>query len=165
MDTREFKGLELAARAAIEQRKTYWYVPSAGHEGGYKVSSFANLEFADGLGAVPYVPFKVNARGDNRPGIWETMFCQFTLNREAFLKRYHLRSNVESTFSAIKRKFGDAVRSKTDVAIRNEVLAKVLCHNLAVVIHEMHELGIDPEFAPLRQETARILRFPDGGTV
>ena len=27
MDTREFKGLELAARAAIEWRKTYWYVP------------------------------------------------------------------------------------------------------------------------------------------
>src|SRR5947209_1842632 len=37
MDTREFKGLELAARAKIEWRKTYWYVPSASHEGGYKV--------------------------------------------------------------------------------------------------------------------------------
>jgi hypothetical protein len=30
--------------------------------------------------------------------------------------------------------------------IRNEVLAKVLCHNLVVVIHEMHELGIEPVF-------------------
>src|SRR5438067_8922028 len=38
MDTREFKGLELAARAAIEQRKTYWYVPSASHEGGHRVN-------------------------------------------------------------------------------------------------------------------------------
>lgn len=58
----------------------------------------------------------------------------------------------------IKRKFGDAVRSKTDVAIRNEVLAKVLCRNIAVVIHEMHELGIAPDFAPTPE--ARILRFP-----
>jgi hypothetical protein len=58
----------------------------------------------------------------------------------------------------IKRKFGHSVRSKTDAAIRNEVLAKVLCHSIAVVIHEMHELGIEPDFAPAVE--ARILRFP-----
>jgi hypothetical protein len=28
----------------------------------------------------------------------------------------------------------------------NETLCKVLCHNLAVLIHEIHELGIDPIF-------------------
>ena len=38
MDTREFKGLELAARAKIEHRQTYFYVPSASHQGGYKVN-------------------------------------------------------------------------------------------------------------------------------
>ena len=41
MDTREFKGLELAARAKIEWRKTYFYVPSSKHEGGYKVDAGA----------------------------------------------------------------------------------------------------------------------------
>lgn len=41
MDTREFKGLELAVRAKIEQRNTYFYVPSASHEGGYKVNNDA----------------------------------------------------------------------------------------------------------------------------
>ncbi len=41
MDTREFKGLELAARAKIEFRKTYWYVASASHEGGYNVNADA----------------------------------------------------------------------------------------------------------------------------
>jgi hypothetical protein len=30
----------------------------------------------------------------------------------------------------------------------NEVLAKVLCFNLTVLAHEMHELGIQPEFMP-----------------
>src|SRR5258706_10357681 len=39
MDTREFRGLELAAKARIEQRKTYWYVPSASHDGGYRVNN------------------------------------------------------------------------------------------------------------------------------
>jgi hypothetical protein len=28
----------------------------------------------------------------------------------------------------------------------NEVLCKVLVHNLVVLIHEQHELGIEPEF-------------------
>jgi hypothetical protein len=30
--------------------------------------------------------------------------------------------------------------------MKNETLCKFLCHNLVVLIHEMHELGIDPEF-------------------
>jgi hypothetical protein len=61
--------------------------------------------------------------------------------------RVHVRrSNVETTFSTIKRKFGDAVRSKTDVAMANEALCKVLCHNLVVLLHEVHELGIDRLF-------------------
>jgi hypothetical protein len=46
----------------------------------------------------------------------------------------------------MKRKFGDSIRSKTDVAMTNEVLRKILCHNLVVLIHEMYELGIDPVF-------------------
>ncbi|MBI4255852.1 MAG: hypothetical protein HY616_12340 [Candidatus Rokubacteria bacterium] len=59
---------------------------------------------------------------------------------------YHKRSNVESTFSMMKRKFGDSLRSKTDVAMVNEALAKIVCHNVVVLIHEMHELGIAPAF-------------------
>jgi hypothetical protein len=46
----------------------------------------------------------------------------------------------------IKRKFGGSLRSKSDVAMTSEVLAKLLCHNLVVLIHEMYELGIDPGF-------------------
>lgn len=46
----------------------------------------------------------------------------------------------------IKRKFGDSLRSKTDVAMGNEALCKILCHNIVVVIHEMFELGIEPIF-------------------
>jgi hypothetical protein len=44
------------------------------------------------------------------------------------------RSIVETVFSMIKGKFGDSVRSKTDVGQVNEVLAKVLCHNICVLI-------------------------------
>lgn len=74
------------------------------------------------------------------------MFHYFQFKREEFLQHYHQRSNVESTFSMIKRKFGDFLRSKGDTAMTNETLAKILCHNIVVLIHEMHELGIDPVF-------------------
>jgi hypothetical protein len=67
-------------------------------------------------------------------------------NREEFLTHYHKRSNVETAFSMIKAKFGDAVRSKSDIGQLNEVLCKVLCHNLCVIIQAIHELGIEPRF-------------------
>ncbi len=46
------------------------------------------------------------------------------------MRHYHARSLIESTFSMAKAKFGDAVRSKTDTAMVNEVLCKFLCHNV-----------------------------------
>lgn len=89
------------------------------------------------------------------------MHACFTLNRDEYLTHYHKRSNVESTFSMMKRKFGDAVRNKTEVAIKNEVLAKVLCHNIVVVIHEMHELGIDSAgFGSPPKSEPMLLKFP-----
>jgi len=56
------------------------------------------------------------------------------------------RSNVETTFSTIKAKFGERLRSKSVVAQTNEVLCKVLCHNLCCVIQSIYELGIEPTF-------------------
>lgn len=88
-------------------------------------SSFVNLECVEDAGGVPFIAFKSNARGENRPGIWARMHAHFTLRRDDFLSHYHKRSNVESTFSMMKRKFVGAVRSKTEVAIRNEVLCNL----------------------------------------
>ena len=42
----------------------------------------------------------------------------------------------------VKIKFGDAVRSKTEVAAKNEVLAKILCHNLYYLTSAIQ--GLDP---------------------
>ena len=76
------------------------------------------------------------------------MFHYFAFNREEFLARYHLRSNVESTFSAIKAKFGAHVMSKGQIAQENEVYAKVLAFNITILIHSMFELGIEQPFTP-----------------
>ncbi len=108
-------------------------------------SSIRNLRAVDALGARPYIPFKSNATGAGSGcAVWRKMYHYYNLNRDDFLPHYHKRSNVESTFNMIKGKFGDHLRSKGDNAQINEILCKILCHNICVLIHSMHELGIRP---------------------
>jgi hypothetical protein len=120
--------------------------------------SVANLELIHNLGGTAYIPFKTNSVAGNGE-LWDRMLGQFLVNREAFLAEYHARSNVESTFSMIKRKFGDSVRSKTDTAMRNEVLCKILAHNVCVCIAAWYEMGIEPAFAEAQDEERHILAF------
>jgi transposase len=105
-------------------------------------SSLRNYDAIARHGTTPFIAFKSNSVGGGG-GPWEKMFLHFQLRREDFLAHYHKRSNVESTFSMIKAKFRDHVRSKTPVAMVNEVLCKLICHNICVLIQESHELGID----------------------
>jgi hypothetical protein len=46
----------------------------------------------------------------------------------------------------IKRKFADSLRSKGELAMRNELLVKLVCHNLSCLISAMYEMGVDPLF-------------------
>ncbi|MCI0332739.1 MAG: transposase [Planctomycetes bacterium] len=108
-------------------------------------STRANLEAVDALGATPLIPFKSNAT-PTAGGLWAKMYHYVALHRDEFLNRYHLRSNVESTFSMVKAKFGDGVRSKCDVAMKNEVLAKLVCHNICCLIAVVYETGLEPTF-------------------
>ncbi len=106
-----------------------------------------NMNLIEEAGATPFIPFKSNATAKPKSSpIWKKMFYYFQLNNEDFLNHYHKRSNAKTSVMMIKSKFGDNVRSKTWTAQVNEVLCKVICHNICVVIQEMHELGINPEF-------------------
>lgn len=110
-------------------------------------SSRDNLELAKSLGAMPYIPFKKNVTGKWRGSkMWADMYEIFTKNYLEFAKHYHKRSNIESTFAMIKRKFGDYCRCKSERSQVNEILCKVMAHNLVVLIHEIFELKIDVDF-------------------
>jgi transposase len=110
-----------------------------------------NADTVAGHGGTPFIAFKsvhTGKGGHTKPtsSAWGKMFGYFMYRRDEFFTHYHQRSNIESTFSMIKRKFGDSLRSKTERAQVNETLAKVLAHNIVVLIHEMYELGINPVF-------------------
>ena len=62
------------------------------------------------------------------------------------MEHYHQRSIIETAYSMIKGKFESALRSKSNTGQINEVLCKGLCHNICVIVHAMHELGIELYF-------------------
>jgi transposase len=104
-----------------------------------------NFDAVAALGGEAFIAFKQNTTGECG-GTLAKMYHYFRFKQDEYLKHYHKRSNVESTFSAIKRKLGAEVRSRTDVAMKNEALCKLIAHNLCVLIQESHELGIAAEF-------------------
>lgn len=104
-----------------------------------------NLEVIARLGATPYIAFKSNSIG-GKGGTFQTMYHRFKGDPGKYMDRYHQRSNVEATFSSMKRLLGSSLRSKKNIAMHNETLCKILCHNLVVLIHEMYKLGIAPDF-------------------
>jgi transposase len=75
-----------------------------------------NLQTVVDRGATPYIPFKSNTTGKSGTELWKKLFHYYSFNREEFLTHYHKRSNVETTFSMIKAKFGERLRCKTETA-------------------------------------------------
>jgi hypothetical protein len=112
-----------------------------------------HLETVASYGAEPYIMFKSNSKDRQKSYWWKKMYHMFKSEEEEYMKHYHQRSNVEATFSMMKRNYGSAVRSTSDTAMLNEVLCKIICHNLCCLNVEMYVLGIEAKF--LRDGEAR----------
>lgn len=106
--------------------------------------SYRNFRVAEQSGATAFIPFKKGSRAGGGH-LWTKMFHLFHYQKDEFLARYHKRSNVETTFSMMKAKFRSDLRHRTEIAMKNEVYAKVLAHNICRVIHAIHEDGMIPD--------------------
>ena len=87
--------------------------------------SRGNVEAVARVGAVPFIPPKINTLEPRLDGsMWSRMiyFCMF--NRDAFLHHYHQRSNVETTFSMIKMKFGIRCVARASLDRRTKCYAR-----------------------------------------
>jgi len=105
-----------------------------------------NLTCVDSFGARPFIPFKsCSVRTARRSPIWSKMYDLFQ-SQWYFKKHYHKRSNVETVFAMMKRKFSPRIRTKNFVSQTNELLCMAVCHNICVLIQEMYELGIKIDF-------------------
>src|SRR5712692_9141909 len=103
------------------------------------------IAFIDQMGAAPFIPFRNNSKSKpNMPApAWDRLFHFYNFRRDEFPAHYHKRGNVESAFSSMKRKFGDFIRSKTEIAQINEALLKVVDHNLVcrLLFERKHDIA------------------------
>ena len=97
-----------------------------------------------------YVPFRTNSIFHYDNSLWDQHLATFLLNQDLFAEHYHQRSQVESTFSMVKAKYGPSVRGKKPTSQANNVLCKLLANNLYVLIRSIFALGLEPEFEKMR---------------
>ena len=110
-------------------------------------SSRNNLQVIAAAGAIPFIPFKSNAKANPKGcKLWRDMYEFFHDNKEEFEKHYHQRSNVESAYFMIKRNYRNNLRMRSYYSQMNEILVKCICHNLAVLVQESFELGLKIDF-------------------
>lgn len=136
-DSAQFKGL-------LESTAAKFAVAEVSADKAYL--SKKNLEAVAAVGAVPYVPYKVNSKPGEGRTLWRRLYHHFQTERDEFMRHYHKRSNVETVFSMVKATFGASVRSKVDTAQENDVLCKVIAHNICCLVMAIHELGLAPRF-------------------
>jgi IS5 family transposase len=104
------------------------------------------LTAVEGVGGVPYVPFKSNSKPTGESDAWRRLWHMVEARNDEFKATYNKRQIVEAVFSGVKRRFSPNVRAKTFAGGVNEVLLKCLCWNITRVVHAVHELKIEPSF-------------------
>ncbi len=104
-------------------------------------TSVENFEAVAALGGTLYAPFKTNHTG-LLVACSEKMFAQFMLYRKGLPEALSASGRTWSPpFSSYRRKFGDSVqRNKSDKAMENEALCKILSHNICCYISAWYEL-------------------------
>lgn len=100
-----------------------------------------HFDLISSVGAIPYIMFKKNCTAKARGSmVYKRMHEMFTRHNQEFLDHYHKRSNAESVFHMIKRKFGMHLFCRNEIAQTNELLCKCLAHNICVLIKEYYKL-------------------------
>ncbi len=119
-----------------------------------------NLEIIYANGAKPFIPFKKDSKEKRRGSqVWQKCFLYFKNHPQEYLKHYHRRSNVETTFAMVKQKFGKDVVSRSFQSQTNEVLLKILCHNICCLIREYYENKIESLYSTSQPKKEVILKI------
>lgn len=106
-----------------------------------------NMQVALDLGAFPLIPFKSNSNPKARAHLaWKQIYLYYQTHPEEFANRYHQRSNVESVFSSLKRKFDTKLMSRNFTAKINEALCMMLSYNIVCLVHQYFENDIKLAF-------------------
>lgn len=95
-----------------------------------------NAELVAERGGTPFLTPRSNASSKAKEHqAWKEMMLCREEHPEAFERRYHKRSNAESTNSSFKGKYGEFLRSRRWLMQKREAGLKVVSHNIRQLIH------------------------------
>jgi hypothetical protein len=107
--------------------------------------SSENISAIEAVSADAFIAFRSNTTGASSP-ILRRLYHKFMSDQEAYMQHYHRRSNVETVMYMVKERFGGRLRSRRPNAQYVEIMLKAICHDIACLVHAIHELHIDPKF-------------------
>lgn len=109
--------------------------------------SRANFELAQNLGFLMFVPPKKNTiRRAGRAVSWREMIVFCEAHPESFDRIYHQRSNVETTFMAMKKRLGETISNKSERGQINELYCKAIAYNISLLANAYFTLGLECPF-------------------
>lgn len=107
-----------------------------------------NCDAVAKIGAEPWFKLKSNTTAKPKGSVaWKHMVKRQKNEPEVTDPKYHRRSNVESTNSAKKRKFGSSVRCRLPIAQKNEEALSWISYNFSLLPRAKYEYGIKVKFA------------------
>lgn len=118
------------------------------HSGDSMYLCRENCDTIEAVGGIPFFRPKSNTlvKADGSYA-WLRMMLYYYTHPIKAKRSYNRRSNVESTNSAKKRKFGSHVRSKNDTAKENESTFQWLGYNFSVLSRAYYWFDVEPHFA------------------
>lgn len=126
----------------------------------------ANYTASAELGIEPFIPFKSNATGKSLgSSAYHRMYLFYRYHREKFDAHYGQRAQVEATFGALKAKLGEGVASRTISSQINEILCAAIAYNLTILVRQMFERGLLPDFLQVDRKGLAIASGRAGSTV
>ncbi len=106
-----------------------------------------NVQFVEDLGAAALIMPKKNASGrakGSRTAAYRRMLRGYWEDEERWKKVYHLRQQIEVCYSMMKTTLLDGLLCKNDLSQKNELLMRVICHNISVLVEAVFRFYITP---------------------
>jgi len=129
----------------LDDTAKVWNIKEVSADAGYL--SRDNVQAIAKIEAAPFIMGKKNVNVPMKSrSSWGLMLRLWKNHQIFFAERYHRRSNVESTFGALKRKYGDFCRSKKPSSQESEILAKIVCFNAAILAESLLSYDLKGSF-------------------
>ena len=105
-----------------------------------------NCSLIKGKGGIPFIHPKKNTTGKGLHAkqiiygdSFTEMIEEYKNDQNTWMKKYHQRSNIESVFSALKRKLGGYVSSIKRSVQQIEIALKIIIYNLMILVRKIVE--------------------------